>query len=118
MKFKGVKVIPFPEIENAYVVISARYNEEKCNKCEPIMSFLYANETRGVEWEPSYGPITLLISCGNRHPEAREHFFFPYITGYGNWTQLGVNDNLLGRRFSKGDYEGIFNVLKSYIEEE
>ena len=110
-----VKVIPFPGIENAYVVISGN-KTDTANKVRKNMSFFYLDGDIGVEWEPEYGPITIIYSCDKDHPEAQEHWHFDYCTGYGDWSQLAVNENRLGERFYTGDYKGIFNVLKQWRE--
>ena len=110
---ESMKVIPFPKIENAYIVISG-WKNNKLNKVKSEMSFLYADKTIGVEWEPNYGPITVLYQCGEKHPEAEEHWFFGYITGQQHWSQLAVNENNLGELFYTGQYEKLFNILKEW----
>jgi hypothetical protein len=110
---KSITVLPFPEIKNAYIVISGR-ETDTINKVTPSMSFLYGTEKIAVEWEPDYGPITILYSCAKDHPEAQEHWFFPFITGYGNWNQLAVNRERLGEKFYTGKYKELFEVLKNW----
>jgi len=110
---KRVKTIPFPEIENAYIVISGN-QADTTNQVRSNMSFFYVKDGIGVEWEPNYGPITTIYSCNKDHPEAQKHWYFDYFTGMGHWGQLAVNENRLGERFYSGDYEGIFLVLKDW----
>jgi len=114
---KSVRCIPFPEIPNAYIVISGR-KKEGPNGVESAMSFFYGNVNGnvGAEWEPNYGPITVIYRCEKGHEQAQEHWFFPFCTGYSDWSQLAVNDKRLGEKFYSGDYVGIFNVLKSWAE--
>lgn len=54
-----VKVIPFPEIKNAYIVISGN-QADTCNKVRSNISFFYLDGDIGVEWEPNNGPITII----------------------------------------------------------
>ena len=108
-----IKVIPFPEIENAYIVISGRPRTES-NLVEPIMSFFYVEDDVGVEWEPRNGPITIIYKCDKDHPEAQPHWYFDYYTGPGHWSQLAVNEEMLGEKFCRGQYELIFNTLKRW----
>jgi len=110
---KRVAILPFPEIENAYVAISGK-TAETSNGVSSTISFLYATEEIAVEWEPNYGPITVLYKCDKTHPKAKEHWFFDYTTGYRNWSQLAVNRTGLGEKFSSGNYKALFQVLKSW----
>ncbi len=114
---KRVKVIPFPGIKNAYIVVSGTITKTS-NQVESNMSFLYVNQekTKAVEWEPNYGPITVLHKCDKDHPEAQAHWYFDYCTGYGDWSQLAVNENHLGKKFYTGNYKELFNVLKEWCE--
>ena len=66
------------------------------------MSFFYGGPDVGAEWEPDYGPITVINSCTKDNENAREHYFYDYCDGYGSWAQLA------------GDYDGIFLVLKRW----
>ena len=113
---KNVKCIPFPGIENAYVVISGHKSEKSGNGVSGCMSFFYDNGKIGAEWEPDNGPIRVLYSCDKDHEEAMEHWFYDYCTGYGNWSQLAVEEEGLPKAFLSGDYEHIFNVLRSWSD--
>ena len=112
---KRVKVIPFLKIKNAFIVISGR-KTERINLVTPSMSFFYVNEVKdiAVEWEPRYGPITTIYKCNEKDPDAEPHWYFDYCTGYGNWSQLAVNENNLGKLFYTGEYEALFRVLKDW----
>jgi hypothetical protein len=113
---KSLKIIPFPGIEGGYYIISFR-ELDKANYIEANQSFLYVSEIgdKAVEWEPEYGPITKLDRCDKNHPDAVEHYFFPYCTGFGNWSQLGVENSHLPELLLEGDYKGLFEVLKSWL---
>lgn len=113
MTQKRIKVIPFPEIENAYIVISG-HKKDTQNEVSSIMSFLYAEDNIGAEWEPNYGPITIIYPCEKDHPEAQPHWYFDYYKGPGYWSQLAVNEEKLGPAFYTGDYDYIFAVLKRW----
>ncbi len=101
-------------IENAYISISARLNTD--GELIKNMSFFYVCDDGStiVEWEPRFGPITRIESCDRDHPQAEEHWWFDFCTGYGNWSQLAVDENNLKEYFINGDYETIFSVLKTF----
>ena len=109
----SVKCIPFPDIKNAYVVISAG-ESTKPNNVEKCMSFFYVEGDIGVEWEPDYGPITVIYKCLEDDPNAQMHWFFDYCTGYGNWSQLAVLEQGLDVAFLSGNYEMLFGILKDW----
>ena len=111
----SVKVIPFPEIENAYIVISGRESDTP-NGVNKNMTFFYHNENVSVEWEPKNGPITTIYACSKHHPDAEEHWFYPYCTGYGNWSQLAVLTEGLPEAFITGNYKQLFEILKNWSE--
>lgn len=112
---KGIKCIPFPDIKNAYIVI-AGHKSDRGNGCEKHMSFFYDNGIVGAEWEPDYGPITVIYKCGKNHPQAQKHWWYDYFTGCDHWSQCTVNELQLSEAFIEGDYEYIFNILKDYAE--
>lgn len=109
----NIKCIPFVEIENAYVVISG-CKADNGNGVKKCMSFFYDNGDVGVEWEPDNGPITVIYKCEKDHENAKEHWFYDYCTGYGNWAQLAVKEEGLPESFILGDYKHIFSVLKNW----
>ena len=122
----SIKVIPFPGIENAYIVISAHTksntNEIIQMNVKHMISFFYGTPKGGAEWEPDYGPVSVVIPCDKDFVSegydgvAVSHWFYPK---HGlNWSQLAVEDNHLPEKFLNGDYEGIFGVLKSWVREE
>ena len=113
---KNIKCIPFPEIDNAYVVISGHDYEKNGNGVRKCMSFFYDNGDVGAEWEPDNGPITVIYKCEKDHKDAKKHWFYDYSTGTGNWSQLAVEEEGLPSAFLDGDYEYIFNVLKDWGE--
>lgn len=113
---ESIKIIPFPGIQGANIVISFHRNEDNGNKIESIISFFLAGENgTSVEWEPKHGPITRITECNADHDDARPHWFYKFHTGYGNWTQCAVNERGLPNAALYGDYEYIFNVLKDYL---
>ena len=113
---KSIKIIPFPEIKNAYIVISGHKNEKKGNGVRACMSFVYGDENGGAEWEPENGPITKLIPCDEKDKEAMPHWFYPFYKGQGYWSQRAVQIENLAEYFYEGNYIGIFNVLKKWSE--
>lgn len=112
---ENIKILPFPNIENAYLVISFSKIKEPHPHTETCISFLYDN-SNGVaaEWEPKYGPITVMYKCEKEHPDATPYWFWDYCTGFGNWSQLAVEEKGLPEALYSGDYEYIFNVLKEW----
>ena len=112
---RSIKVVPFPEIENAYIVISG-VKSERGNGCLKRLSFFYGTKEGGCEWEPEYGPITRIVPCKKDNEDAQEHWFYDYCTGYGNWSQLAVGREMLTEHFLSGDYKYLFSVLKSWSE--
>jgi hypothetical protein len=121
---KSVKVIPFPEIENAYIVISA-HQEKDCIgeiKVRCLLSFFYADASGGAEWEPNYGPISVIIPCDKDYEgeldKAVEHWFYPFVKRGLYWSQCAVDDEGLPNMFFTGDYAGIFHVLKRWSKYE
>jgi hypothetical protein len=110
---KSVKVIPFPGITDAYVVISGGSSKGP-NGCETIMSFFWGDREGGCEWEPQFGPFTKITPCDSQHPDALPHWFYEFCTGYGNWTQLAVEDTHIVEYFLNGDYLGVFKILQEY----
>ena len=47
---KNIKIIPFPEIENAYIVISGN-KSDRGNGCKHNLTFLYATNKIACEWK-------------------------------------------------------------------
>jgi hypothetical protein len=116
----SIQVIPFPEIENAYVVISARWRKTigdvTQDNVKKNMSFFYdCGNGIGVEWEPNFGPITIIESCDADHKDAKPHFFYQFYTGQGNWMQLLVDELGLSGYFITGRYCELFNALRSCV---
>lgn len=116
---KSLKVIPFPDIEKAYIVISSRPTEDPDhgNGVEKCMSFLFdGGNGVAVEWEPNYGPITIIRECNETDEGAVPHWFFPFYKGQSDWTQLGVHRSMLPEYFIEGNYTSMFNAMKSWLE--
>jgi len=110
---KNIKVIPFPGIPNAYVVISG-VKAKTSNGCEKRMTFFYGTEAGGCEWEPECGSITKIIPLKKEDAGAIPHWFYDYYAGRGYWSQLAVERCGLPEYFLSGDYEGLFSVLKDW----
>lgn len=127
VRFSHVKILPFPGFDNAYLVVSGRLTESTGNGCIPVMSFVYADgevgSRIGVEWETANGPIVVLKEVDKDYvdPEdedikASDHWMFPYVDGHHRWKQCIVNEMRLPEMFAKGDFEYIFNFLKSEFD--
>ena len=112
---KNIRCIPFPGIENAYVVISG-HKADTGNGVKKCMFFFYDNGNIGAEWEPDNGPITVIFKCSKDDENAQPHWFYDYYSGNGNWSQLAVNEEGLPDVFLIGDYEYLFAVLKKWAD--
>lgn len=111
----NIKVIPFPKIENAFIVISF-IPTDSCNGVQKRMSFFFVNKNgkTGAEWEPDYGPLTKLYSCEKDDPEAQPHWYFDYFTGNQHWSQLAVNRTGINQALLDNNYEEVFRILKQW----
>jgi len=107
----SIKIIPFPAIDNAYIVVFAVRSERGLRS---NMSFLFIARNLAVEWEPEYGPITLLYPTSINDEEGKPHWL--YENCKTDWSQLAVERSSLRESFLMGDYEYIFNVLKDWSE--
>lgn len=88
----------------------------------PHVSFLAdSGEGTAAEWEPQYGPIQLWTECdqdwrgqterGNEiKPRAHWHFAFVEEKP-ADWSQLAVDREDLKGMLSRGNLDGVFNVL-------
>ena len=111
---KTVKVIPFPDIEHAYISISFK-KDSNVYGTDYVLSFLYDSGTIAAEWEPKYGPIQLWYKCDKESPDAQEHYFYEYHnTPSGSWSQLSVETEGLHEWLLMGQYVAIFNILKRW----
>jgi len=113
---KSIKLLPFPEIPRAMVVISTEQVDEKvapnCNI--PIFSFLVqVSADAAVEWEPKYGAITLILRCSEQEENAMPHWYFPFHVA-GLWSQLTVNELELGKLFANGEYQLLFDAMQQW----
>jgi len=113
-KFPNVCCVPFKDIKNAYVIISACKSDRNGNGIEKRMSFFFDNGEVGAEWEPDHGPITVLYKCDKDHEAATPHWFYEFTTGQGHWSQLAVDEESLSQHFLEGNYDRIFQVLNDW----
>jgi len=86
------------------------------NGCDSTVSFVYYTESVAVEWEPKYGPIARFYKANADDEHAQLHYIFPYINPEKtSWVQMAVYKENLPELFICGNFDGIFNVLKSYV---
>lgn len=139
-----VATLPFPGIDNAYICLSGRERKTDLKhgaRCYPkgqehdekvwsfssefqtsaVISFLYDAGNCCAEWDGECGPIQLWWNApvgwrpeDENYSSANAHWFYPAAFGAGHWSQCAVTDENLPHRFNKGDFEGIFRVLKSW----
>jgi hypothetical protein len=110
---------PVPNIPNAFVLVSANLDHDRCNHVAPVQSFLYVNEKAGVaaEWEPAYGPISVFRRADTEGENTQEHYAFPHIIKeWGNWSQMAVIIEGLPEYFAAGDFAALFAVLRHWAE--
>lgn len=114
--FPSLQIFPFPEVENAYLALSfCRINST--GGIVPNLTFLYQiNSSTAIEWELSYRPFTKLTACDESYPTSQKHYFFPYITGYGDWGQLIVEKSGIAEQVKAGNFKEVFQILKTFGE--
>lgn len=91
---------------------------------DPYITFCYKNEDTGIaaEWDGEYGPIQRWFRCNEDYKsedggdKAIAHWLWPFAHGLGHWSQMAVSDAELPKAFIEGDYEYIFQVLKSWAD--
>jgi len=106
-KKKGhVNVIPFNATKNWFIAISGREVKEG-NLCKATMSFLVVHETGLIEWEPNFGPITVVKKYENEEDNTSRHWYYGEPV-CNDWTQLAVTERGFDQLFVEGDFEGIF----------
>ena len=84
-------------------------------KVDYVVSFLYDAGEVAAEWEPRYGPIQMWNKCNEDDENAIEHYFYDWHnTLPASWSQLSVEREQLPEMFLAGDWDVIFDVLKSW----
>lgn len=114
-----VKIIPFPYIENAYVIISFHKNDriDFDISIDTVITFLYDAGNVAAEWEPKYGPIQIWVKAEEETDKTKKHYFYPFVEDiWGNWSQLAVETEQLKEYLIEGNYKYIFYVLKKWTE--
>jgi len=113
----SIKVIPFPELPNCYIVISILSDSVTVARNRSVFSFFATvNDELAVEWEPGYGPVTGIHACGSDHPDAEPHWYFPFFTGSDDSSYAAIGELNLFSLFEKGSYAELFTALKSVVK--
>lgn len=113
---KRVATLPFPNIKNAYILVSGSWRKDH-DFVEPVVSFLYDAGLKAAEWCPPYGPITIHRKTEEGQENAKKHYFYDYVVNESlNWSQLAVEREGLPEAFVNGNYDYIFEVLKEWAE--
>lgn len=120
---KRVMVLPFEEIEGAFVCVSFKNGKNSFGEqqAEPHMTLVYVNGKVAAEWEPQYGPIQLWYERDSEQPEtdAMTHWLWPYGSKPNlRFSQLAVDQHFLPESLVRGDYEHVFAVLKEWASRE
>ena len=106
--------------EGACVLYSASKRDDPYGdyRVENHFSFACVNGDYAAEWEPEYGPIQVWHKCEKDATNSREHYIIDYTDSQGrNWSQLAVDRCELPQAANHGDWQYIFNVLKSWTED-
>jgi hypothetical protein len=116
---KRLLKLPVPDIENAYILISASQREDDLEVLvKANMSFLYDAGEYAAEWEPEHGPIQVWHKCDPDADRARDHYYYDYTdSGPFNWNQSAVSRNGLCGAFLRGDYRYIFSILANWARD-
>ena len=117
-----IRMIPWPGMENCYVVISGQWPDNRHEMSKPHMTFTAVDWETGVaaEWDGEYGPIQLAFRAANPGDTPSGEFAAPCwifensVRGL-HWSQRAVRDHDLARSFVNGDYDHIFAVLGSWL---
>lgn len=137
-----VATLPWPGIPGAFLCLSGRLREgqhaygtkwyakgeqhnERTEKyiddevrTTPVISFIFDTGNCCAEWDGEYGPIQLAwkrdagFKAGDT--EAESHWFYPYATWRGHWSQMAVKEARLSELFNAGRYEEIFHELRRW----
>jgi len=84
-------------------------------KVDYVFSFLYDAGEVAAEWEPRYGPIQTWNKCNKDDENAIEHYFYDWHNTIPlSWSQLSVEREQLPEMFLAGNWDAIFDVLKSW----
>ena len=120
---KRVIVLPFGDIEGAFVCVSFRRGQNSLGdpQAEPLITLAYLNGRVAAEWEPQHGPIQLWYQRDSDQPEndAMQHWLWPYGSKGGiRWSQLAVDRANMPEALMSGDFERVFAVLKDWASGE
>jgi hypothetical protein len=84
-------------------------------ECKPVVSFLYDAGNYAAEWELEYGPIQVWSKCDADSIDAREHYYYEYVTDSPlDFSQLAVERAELKQAAISGNFPYIFSVLKDW----
>lgn len=114
---ESFKAIPFPEIENAYVLFSAKQHPSEPGWCVSTLSFLYDAGEVAAEWQPDHGPIQVWYKGTGEETDEKHYFYDTVDWNQGTWSQMAVYENNLPAAFIRGDYKYIFAVLSRWAKE-
>lgn len=113
--------VPWPNIPNAYVLISVgekEIGETGHMIAEPLITYFYDGGKIGAEWEPKYGPIQVWETPTEDYEgEVKDHYFYPKVQHKPlNWSQMAVNDSGIKDSLLHGFMEHVFSVLKEWTD--
>ena len=121
MKSKNFKkVLITQHEENCYVIISPMAQPQPTILgVDYVISFFYDAGSIGAEWEPRHGPIQIFHKADADQENAMKHYFYDYVINEPmGWSQLAVEREGLPGYFKDGDYDAIFDILKSWASRE
>jgi hypothetical protein len=135
-----VAVLPWHDAPGCYLVVSGerrrkeqygerwyKGHEEHRQKyptvevrTTPRITFTYVCNGVAAEWDGENGPIQLWFRSHEGYKEgydeARAHWLWPFAFGAGHWAQGAVDEAKLPDKFNEGDFDGIFRVLRDWVD--
>jgi len=114
--FPSLQILPFPEVENAYTVVSF-FTVSKGKDLRSRVSFLYrVNPSLIAEWEIESSDFILYRACDKHSPEAARHFFFEATADYGEVIEFKAAELGLAQQVKAGNFKEVFKILKTFGE--
>ena len=113
------KAIKLEYKSNCYVLMSFHKKDDPYGEfsIRPTVSFFYAKDGVGAEWEVEYGPILMWYKADAPGDSIRDHYFWDYVLDRPlAWSQLAVQENALPQAAERNDLDYIFSVLARWAE--
>lgn len=123
---RNVTKLEMPEATGLFICISYGFRKTDIDKEHAIPAITYMVEnkdkTRIVEWEPSFGPITVIDKCAedcvtskDEYITVEPHWYLGHCKGFDSWSQCAVTDYDLPRALVEGSFTYIKSVLDKFL---